>query len=87
MKIKPGFIMRQLGGEYVVVPVGAASINFNGMLRLNETGAFLWKALSGGAGEDELVWKLLEEYEGVDEQTARTDVAEFLNIIRDVLDE
>lgn len=86
MKIKPGFILRQLGGENVVVPIGIAGETFNGMIRLNETGALLWQELAGGAEEDQLVQKLLDSCDGVDEQTARADVRDFLDSIRDALD-
>ena len=42
MQIKPGFAMRKIAGSNIVVPVGAASSDFNGMITLNDTGAFLW---------------------------------------------
>lgn len=86
MKIKPGFILRQLAGENVVVPVGAAGANFNGMIRLNATGALLWQELAVGADEAQLVQKLLDSCDGVDVDTVRTDVKEFLGSIRDALD-
>lgn len=86
MKVKPGFILRELSGEYVVVPVGEAGRDFNGMIRLNEPGAFLWKELTNGTEEASLADKLVERYEGVSEQTARDDVREFLDSIREVLD-
>ena len=42
LKIKKGFILRKLGTEHMAVAIGEASRNFNGMIRLNETGAFYW---------------------------------------------
>lgn len=86
MKIKPGFILRQLAGENVVVPVGAAGASFNGMIRLNDTGALLWKELATGADEEQLVQKLLDSCDGVDAGAVRADVREFLDSIRDALD-
>lgn len=86
MKIKPGFILRQLGGENVVVPIGAVGETFNGMIRLNETGALLWQELIDGAEEDQLVQKLLDCCDGADEGTVRADVRSFLDNIRDALD-
>lgn len=86
MKIKPGFILRQLAGENVVVPVGAAGASFNGMIRLNDTAALLWQELSAGTDEEQLVQKLLDACNGVDADTARADVREFLDSIRDALD-
>lgn len=45
MKIKEGFILRNVAGSYVVVPIGEATLDFNGMMSLNETGAFLFGKL------------------------------------------
>lgn len=86
MKLRPGFILRQLGGENVVVPVGPAGETFNGMIRLNDTGALLWQELAVGAEAEALVRKLLDSCEGVDEATARADVDAFLFSIKDALD-
>ena len=81
LKVKKGFILRKLGTEYMAVAIGEASKNFNGMFRLNGTGAFYWKELEKGTTKDLLVTKTLEEYEGVTEDTARHDVEEFLDTI------
>ena len=88
MKIKKGFVLRDLAGQYVVVPVGAASKKFNGIIYLNETGSFLFNALSKKLTEEELVNTLLNEYD-IDEATARSDVKEFLDNLRkaNLLDE
>lgn len=78
MKLKEGFVLRQVAGSWVVVAVGRASVNFDGMLSLNDSGALLWKALSEGR---DLVTVLTEEYEVSQEQAAQ-DVDEFLQTIR-----
>ncbi len=62
MKIKDGYLLREVAETNVVVPVGAA-LNFSGMITLNGTGAFLWKQLSQDTTEDRLQKALLEEYE------------------------
>ena len=85
LKVKKGFILRKLGTEYMAVAIGEASKNFNGMIRLNGTGAFYWKELEKGTTRDLLVTKTLEEYEGVTEDTARHDVEEFLDTISVVI--
>ena len=43
IKIKEGFLLRKVAGDHVVVPVGEAGKVFHGMIRLNDTGAFLWE--------------------------------------------
>ncbi len=80
MKIKKGLILRSVGGENVVVPVGEMSKNFHGMITLNETGAFLWKFFTEDHTVDEAVAALLAEYD-VSEEIARTDVEKFVEII------
>ncbi len=78
MKIKDGFILREVAGSYLVVAVGAAVKQFNGMINLNETGAFLWRILEKGATEEKAVAELLKEYD-VDEETAKADVKAFVS--------
>ena len=80
MKIKAGFVVRQVGGENVVVPVGAMSKQFHGMINLNETGAFLWNFYTENHTVDEGVSALLAEYD-VEEEIARADVETFVQTI------
>lgn len=82
MKIKPGYIIREVAGYSVVVPVGDAAIDFNGMINLNETGAVLWRALSEGADEEKLVRALLADYD-ITEDVAKNDVSEFIKKMRE----
>ena len=77
MRRKPGFVMREVAGDYVVVPTGPAVVDFSGMLTLNETGAFLWKHLESDVSQQELLSALLDEYD-IDEATAQADTTEFL---------
>ena len=86
MKIKEGYLLRNVAGNDVVVPVG--NLDFDGMITLNETAAFLWDALQSDTNEDALVEKMTEAYE-IDEATAQKDVAAFLNKLREagLLDE
>lgn len=86
MKIKKGFILRKLGTEHMAVAIGEASKEFNGMIRLNDTGAMYWQELEKGTMKETLVAKTLEQCEGVDEDTARRDVEEFLDSISVALD-
>ncbi len=82
MKIKPGFMLREVAGKKIVVPVGKASIEFNGMIHLNETGAFLWERLQTGATKESLLADILAEYD-VDEETAKAGIDSFLKIAQD----
>ena len=82
MKLKEDLILREMAGMWVVVAVGAASVDFGGMLTLNESGMLLWKALEQGADRAALTKTLTDEYE-VDAQTAAADVEKFLTTIRE----
>lgn len=88
MKIKPGFKLRSVAGQNIVVPIGDAAIDFNGMISLNESGAFLFKALTEEITEDALASALLEEYD-VSLDCAKEDVGAFLQKMREakLLDE
>lgn len=81
MKTKKGFMLRSVANRHVVVAVGQASVDFNGLITLNDTGAFIWKKLSEGCTYDELLADMLKEYE-VDEATARDGIDAFLEKAR-----
>lgn len=82
MKIKDGFILRKVADSYIAVAVGEESVNFNAMVTTNETGAFLWEKLKNDITEEELLAALTSEYD-VDAETAKADIAEFLEKLRD----
>ncbi len=82
MKIRKGFILRKVAGKYVVVAVGLASKSLNGMIKLNDTGAFCWDYLLKGISEENLVDRLASEYEVAREQ-AKQDVKAFLDTLRE----
>ena len=82
MKTRDGFVLREIGGNHVVVAVGDAVKIFNGMIQLNETGAFLWKQLSVGAELDELVEKTTQEFK-VEKDVAEKDVVEFVESLKE----
>lgn len=77
MKIRDGFITKEIAGTIVVVPVGRNAVSFKSVITLNESGAFLWKLLQEEKTEEELIASLLGEYD-IDEATAKADVASFI---------
>jgi len=82
MKIKDGFMLRQIVDVWVVVPLGERVVDFNGMLKVSDSGALLWEKLaSTGATREELLADLLAAYE-VDTETATRDMDEFLNSLQ-----
>lgn len=82
MKTKKGFMLRQTAGRNIVVAVGQASEEFNGLITLNETGAFLWKMLQEGTTYEDMLKALLDEYD-VSEADAKAGIDAFLKSVRD----
>ena len=78
MQIKKELIKREIAGDVILVPVGKDAIDMNGLIILNELGAFLWEHIPQAEDENRLVQLLLEEYEG-DAETAAKDVREFMD--------
>ncbi|HIX49253.1 MAG TPA: PqqD family protein [Candidatus Mediterraneibacter caccavium] len=82
MKISENYILREIAGEYIVVPTGSAAMDFKGLITLNDTGVFLWKLLQeDDQTKESLLDALCEEYEAVREE-AKADIEEFLQRIR-----
>lgn len=78
MKIREGFMLRQVADNYVIVPVGKATYEFNGMIKINETGAFIWECLKEDLSLEVLVDLLVKEYD-VTREVATNDLSFFIN--------
>lgn len=83
MKLKENFILRQVAGSWIVMPLGVATVDFNGMLTLNETGALLWHELESDTDRETLADALMKEYI-VEHSQALADVDEFLEKLRKI---
>ena len=77
MKTKENFVLRQVAGSWVVLSIADATVDFNGMLTLNESGLMLWKLLEQGSTREALAKALTDEYDVTYEQ-ALIDVDEYL---------
>ncbi len=71
MKIKEGFMLCDVAGSHVVLPMGQETADFNGMITLNETGVFLWKQLEKGCTREKLLAAMQEEYDVTEERAAK----------------
>ena len=82
MKISKEFMLREIAGEYIVVPTGQAVFQFTGLITVNEVGAFLWSLLQKQECTLEYLTQMLcQEYE-VEEQCGKKDVSEFLEALK-----
>ncbi|MBQ8830095.1 MAG: PqqD family protein [Oscillospiraceae bacterium] len=78
MKLKYEFVVREIMGEYVLVPSGEAALTFGGMITTSEVGAFLIDVLKDEVTKEEMADRLMAEYD-VDIDTANADIDEFLS--------
>ena len=78
MKIKNGFVARDIAGQCVVMALGDASKIFNGIIKLNESGKFIWDMLVLEKTAEEIVDALVEEFDGVSREVAAVDVNDFI---------
>lgn len=82
MKIKSGFAKRNIAGSEIVVPVGSTSMEFNGMITLNESGGFFWDCLKEDTTREEIIKKITDVYD-VSAERAGEDVDKFIAMLRD----
>jgi len=76
MKILEGFVMRPLGDEYIIIGEGLSRVNFNKMISLNPTAAYLWENLQDKEFTVEDMTRLLTDKYEVDEKVAAKDAAD-----------
>ena len=81
-KLSKDYILRTIAGEKVVVPTGSAVQRFNGLITLNDVAGFIWECLENNDTKEEIVQKILEEYE-VEEATAVQDVNGFTQMLEE----
>jgi len=77
MKIKSGFLMREVAGKHIVVAVGARVKDFNGVINLSPESALCWGMLEKGAEKEDIIKALTTEYD-VEEKRASVDLDEFI---------
>lgn len=82
MKIKGEYILRDIAGETVAVPVGGTVLSSNVLIALNGSGAYLWGLLEQGDTESGLVSAMCGEYD-VDSETAKKDISDFCAYLRE----
>lgn len=79
MKIKDGFVLREMCGEHIVAGEGIEHINFNKLISLNSTAAFLWNEVIGKEFTAETMAELLIGRYGIDKELALKDSENMIN--------
>lgn len=77
MKIKDGYILREVAGTFVVISTGAEELDFKGVITVNEVGALIWKGMEEGKSKDEIIEQITTEYD-VSKETASEDCDAFV---------
>ncbi len=84
MKIKSGFVLELVGGEYLAVAVGERAKEFSGFVRLNSAGAYFWKLMADKhVTKEELVEKAVKDFEGVTREQVSGDLDNLLKALID----
>ena len=73
-------MLREIAGQWIVVPLGQRTVEFNAIMNLSETGALIWKGLEQGSSREHILQKITDEY-NIDLQTADNDYIDFLEIL------
>ena len=71
MRIKKGFVLREVAGQIMVIATGEASKNFHGMIKLNATGKVIWLGLQDGLSEEQIVVRLQVQFDVVADKASQ----------------
>ena len=82
MKLKYNFVTNEVADKIVAVPVGDDLEKFNGFVKMNDVGAYIFNMLKNDVTEDEIVAAMLKDYEDVTEQEVRETVKEFTDKLK-----
>lgn len=78
MRVDKEFVLREIAGDYIIIPTGKTVLEFNGLITVNEVGVSIWNMLQKEVTFEELVQGILDEYD-VEEAVVREDIREFLD--------
>ena len=82
MKIKEGFVLREVANQAIVIAVGKASESFKGMIKMNQTSKYIWNYIQKGLDVEDIVLEMKKKYD-VDETVIRKDVLYIISVLRE----
>ena len=78
MKVNQEFVLRRIAENYVLVPIVNTKDDFNGIITLNEIGAYIWNKIEENSDYDSILKAIVDEYD-VEKNIAKADLDEFIN--------
>ena len=82
MKIKDNYVLQEVAKEYLVVPIAEEADRLQGIIRLNESGAFLWKYLESGTDDSSELEEIISKKYSIERHKAFEDVKCFIEQLR-----
>lgn len=82
MRIKSGYVIRKVGVKYVIVALGKVSEEVSRIMKVNETGAFIWNGLKDGLSQEEIAAGMVRAY-AVEQENACEDVNAFISLLKE----
>ena len=81
MKLNKNFILKNIGSEYILIPLGQEAIEIKGLLKTNEVGSDIYKYIEKGYDVDRIIDAIVSDY-GIAWEVAKNDVNEFISNLR-----
>ncbi len=82
MPINKGFMLKQVGNAYMIIPTTNSNVSMNKIFNINEIGADIYKYLENGNSIEETIKLLLKDYD-VEENVLLPDVLEFVKALKE----
>lgn len=82
MKIKEGFVLREVANQAIVIAVGKASESFKGMIKMNKTSKDIWDYIQKGLDVEDIVLEMKKKYD-IDESVIRKDVLYIISVLKE----
>ena len=79
MKLKYNFVTNEVAGKIVAVAVGDDAVKFNGFIKMNDTGAYIFNMLKNDVTEDDIVAAMVKDYPDATETEKRETVHNFVS--------
>ena len=77
-KTRPGVVLTEIAGQHMLVAARELRPLCPYTVQINETAAFCWRILEGGADLDALTAAMMKEYDIADPAEVRSDLEELL---------